>query len=183
MQDPGLPLLVSDVLEDTHLSPALLTLEITEQSAVQDIRLSNNVMSELNDLGVRVAVDDFGSGYSSFYLLRELPLHTLKIDMSFVRGVPDSGRNDALLRSIVSLAHILDMDVTAEGVELQAQYDYLEAVHCDRVQGYLVSSPLPAEAVIDFLQQPVPAQRTTTSVPSFDATKALPVGTAGSLQR
>lgn len=140
-------------------------------------------MRELNDLGVRVAVDDFGSGYSSFYLLRELPLHTLKIDMSFIRGIPDGGRNDALVRSIVSLAHILNLDVTAEGVESQAQYDYLEAVHCDRAQGYLISTPLPAEAVIDFLQHPVIAQRTTTSVPSLDATKVLPVGTTGSLQR
>jgi diguanylate cyclase (GGDEF)-like protein/PAS domain S-box-containing protein len=136
---------VSEILgADPDLAPRL-GIEITEQAAVSDFDAAVRMVRRLADMGVRTAIDDFGTGYSSLSYLQRLPVHALKIDRSFVDGLPDDHRNAALVRAAVGIAHGLGLDVVAEGVETEAQRRYLVGIGCDRLQGYLFSAPRPAE--------------------------------------
>jgi EAL domain-containing protein (putative c-di-GMP-specific phosphodiesterase class I) len=100
---------------------------------------------------VKLSIDDFGTGYSSLGRLRELPIHEVKIDKSFVRGIADDHRDRAVVRSAVQLGHALDLEVVAEGVEDADTYAYLAAEGCDVVQGYLLSPPLPPDRFAEWL--------------------------------
>jgi diguanylate cyclase (GGDEF)-like protein len=136
---------VSEILDaDPDLAPRL-GIEITEQAAVSDFDAAVRMVRRLADMGVRTAIDDFGTGYSSLSYLQRLPVHALKIDRSFVDGLPDDHRNAALVRAAVGIAHGLGLDVVAEGVETEAQRRYLVGIGCDRLQGYLFGAPRPAD--------------------------------------
>jgi diguanylate cyclase (GGDEF)-like protein len=149
--DLALPADVADVLERYSVPAGSLVLEITESSLVGDAARTTEVLNRLNELGVRIAIDDFGTGYSSLAYLRRLPVHELKIDRSFLAGVPHDRANAAIVRSTVELARGLGLAVVAEGVETAEQLAFLEKIGCDVAQGYLVARPMPADDLRDRL--------------------------------
>ncbi|MDX3659256.1 EAL domain-containing protein [Streptomyces sp. ID05-26A] len=140
------PWLVSAVRHATHkadLDPSSLCLEITESALTRDPALAARTLAALRDLGVRLAIDDFGTGYSSLAQLLTLPLDTLKIDRSFTMGLGRSDEAEAIVTSIIAMAHAVDMTVIAEGVEQVEQLDILRALGCDQAQGFLLGRPMP----------------------------------------
>ncbi|MFN8076919.1 MAG: EAL domain-containing protein [Kineosporiaceae bacterium] len=139
---------VGEALAGSGLSPSALTLEITESVLVDDVDLSAARLADLRALGARISIDDFGTGYSSLAYLRDLPVDVLKIDRSFVNRLPD---DESMVAVIVELAHTLGAITVAEGVETLDQLDVLHRIGCDQVQGYLLSRPLPPDAVPAFL--------------------------------
>jgi PAS domain S-box-containing protein/diguanylate cyclase (GGDEF)-like protein len=132
--------------EKPHLT-GLIGIEITEQAAVRDLKATVQAISELASISVETAIDDFGTGYSSLSYVQQLPITKLKIDRMFVDGVPHNRKNAALVRAVVGMAHGLGLTVVAEGVETQAQRDFLTDVGCDLLQGYLFSQPVPPKAL------------------------------------
>jgi EAL domain-containing protein (putative c-di-GMP-specific phosphodiesterase class I) len=147
----ALPRLVDNILKETGLPPQSLELEITERATMLDVDYSLAILEVVNKLGVRVAIDDFGMG-SSLDLLRHFPINTLKIDQSFVREMK-GGRSDvAFITAIIAMAHSLNLNVVAEGVETEAQLILLKSQQCDEVQGNLCSPPLSAEALTELLR-------------------------------
>lgn len=138
--------LVRDTLARTGLAPELLVLEITETSLADDVEHVADILDTFQHFGVRTALDDFGTGYSSLAYLRNLPLNMLKLDRSFIQRLDYDNKDTAIAARIVDLAHTLDLRVTAEGVENVAVLRRLEQMHCDSVQGYHLSRPLPADA-------------------------------------
>lgn len=142
---------VSRVLRETGLQPHDLELEITESMLMDDLAAASVALTDLQRLGVRIAIDDFGTGYSSLAYLKSLPLYGLKIDRSFVTGLEASTREEAIVRTIVALAHSLGLVVVAEGVETQAQFASLREAHCDQAQGYLFFKPLAPPECRDLL--------------------------------
>lgn len=142
--------LVSEIraaLRDSGLPPASLTLEITETSLIDDPADAIVKLKALRDTGVRLAIDDFGVGYSSLSYLKLYPVDTLKIDRSFVQGIDEAPRDRAIARSLIALAAALDLEVIGEGVETEEQAAELRRLGCTRAQGNLFAKPLPAEAM------------------------------------
>jgi diguanylate cyclase (GGDEF)-like protein/PAS domain S-box-containing protein len=137
--------MVNSVLSETGLKPASLELEITESAVMQDPERTLEVLQQLNKLGVRLSIDDFGTGYSSLTYLRRFPVHSVKIDRSFVRDIPHDEGSKTLVRAIIGLAHELNLSVTAEGVETEEQSAFLKTHQCDILQGYLFSQAVTAE--------------------------------------
>jgi len=150
---PGFVEVVAQVLKETGLDSSFLELEITESVVMRDVKGSAQQMERLSTLGVGLSIDDFGTGYSSLSYLRTLPIDTLKIDQSFLQEVDSVPNTMPLLRAIVALAHSLQLCVVAEGVEYERQLEALREVGCDRVQGYLIGEPMPAEATSRLLSQ------------------------------
>jgi diguanylate cyclase (GGDEF)-like protein len=137
--------LVARILSETGLDPSCLTLEITESALMQNLKSGAAVIQRLHDMDVRLHIDDFGTGYSSLAYLHNFPVHTLKVDRSFVSRMEHLPHQGKIVKAIVSLAQNLGMEVTAEGVETRAQADALQDLDCTSAQGYLFSRPLPAE--------------------------------------
>ncbi|WP_188067882.1 EAL domain-containing protein [Brevibacillus brevis] len=143
--------MIAEILHQTGLAPEYLELEITESSMI-DVQRATQALKELKQLGVHVAIDDFGTGYSSLYYLKEFPLNRLKIDRSFVRDMIEQPSNQAIVSTIISMAHHLQLHVIAEGVETKEELAFLQEHLCEEVQGYLFSRPLPSEDVAFYLQ-------------------------------
>ena len=143
---------ISNILDETRLGPQYLRLELTESAIMADVPRAKLTLQKLSELGVRLSIDDFGTGYSSLSELRWLPLHALKIDQSFVRDLPKDKDAAAIALAIIAMAHSLGIAVVAEGVETEAQLAFLKDHHCDEVQGYLVSRPVPAPQLVQFLE-------------------------------
>ena len=143
---PGFLPQVRDTLQAAGVNPAQLELEITESLLMQGLPELSERLGELTAMGLQLALDDFGTGYSSLGYLKRLPLSRLKIDKSFVAGVPGSPEGEAIIRACLSMAHDLGLDVVAEGVETEDQRDFLLGHGCDRLQGYLTGRPMPADA-------------------------------------
>ncbi|WP_354687865.1 bifunctional diguanylate cyclase/phosphodiesterase [Cupriavidus necator] len=144
------------LLEQIHqhdIPPSAITLEITETAAMKDIGKSLETLAELQSLGIQVALDDFGSGYSSLGYLKRLRVGTLKIDRTLIGGLDTDAQGRAIVGSMVALAHELRMKVVAEGVESASQLDILNEMGCDEVQGYLLSLPLDAGGFADALRE------------------------------
>lgn len=139
--------MVARVLDETGLEPGSLELEITESVTMRDIALAVRVLRDLRVLGVRLSMDDFGAGYSSFAHLKDLPMDVLKIDRSLVTGINRERNHAAITAAIIAMARSLGLEVVAEGVETTAQLEILRQQKCDRFQGYLLSEPKPADSL------------------------------------
>ncbi|MFZ2318912.1 MAG: EAL domain-containing protein, partial [Pseudomonas sp.] len=142
---------VRDALHDSGLPAACLELEITEGALMDDVAQTQATLGALKSLGLRLAVDDFGTGYSSLAYLRRFPLDKLKIDQSFMRGVPTDQGNLEIVATIIALARTLNLTVIAEGVETHEQHQALCQLACEQCQGYLFSRPLSIEQLHDWL--------------------------------
>ncbi len=142
---------IGDLLLSEGVPGHWLELELTERVLMDDIESVKATLKQLKRLGVRVAIDDFGTGQSSLAHLRELAVDKIKIDRSFVTSLPNDAGAHAIARAVVQLAHGLKLTVTAEGVETEAQRQALAAMHCDELQGYLISRPLDAVALANWL--------------------------------
>ncbi len=137
--------------EKFGIDPARLEIEITENMFMSDIQACTQKLQVLSNRGISIAIDDFGTGYSSLNYLRELPVHTVKIDYSFVSEIEHSRKGAALVAAIVGMAHGLGIDIVAEGVENTNQSDYLESLGCHTMQGFLFSKPLKVEEFLDLI--------------------------------
>ena len=144
---------VAAALAESELDPQWLELELTESLIMQDPRQAAVTMLSLRDLGVHIAIDDFGTGYSNLSSLNTFPISRLKIDQSFVRGLPDARGDSAITGAVISLGRQLGLLVIAEGVETQAQMDFLRDKGCDAVQGYFIGRPAPAAAIEAMLRR------------------------------
>jgi diguanylate cyclase (GGDEF)-like protein/PAS domain S-box-containing protein len=143
---------IMDILAETRLEARYLELEIAESAVMADPEKAIAVLGALRDIGVSVAIDDFGAGYSSLAYLKQFPIRAVKIDQSFVQGVPFSRSDAAITKAIINLAHSLECSVIAEGAETQQQFDFLRDNDCDSVQGYFFSEPVSAEHFTDLLR-------------------------------
>lgn len=145
---------IAEVLAETGLDPRLLEIELTESMVMQNAQANISTLRELRKMGLTISVDDFGTGYSSLSYLKRLPIHALKIDRVFVKEVTEDRDDAAIVKAILAMAHSLRLHVVAEGVETEAQLQFLRAHCCDEVQGFLFSRPLPAEEITRMLRSP-----------------------------
>ena len=143
---------IASILEDTMLSPHLLEIEITETVLMQSTPENMRRLADLKTLGVHISIDDFGIGFSSLSYLKQLPIDSLKIDKSFVRDIPTDANDAAITRAIIGLAHTLQLNVIAEGVETAEQLQFLLSENCDEMQGYYFSHPLPPDKFAELLR-------------------------------
>jgi diguanylate cyclase (GGDEF)-like protein len=157
LAEPGLADTVKDALAASGLPPERLVLEVTESVVLEDGDRSVAALQALRDIGVGVSLDDFGTGYCSLSYLRRLPIDSLKIDRSFVRGLGHEADDDSIVTSVIDLARSLGVSVVAEGVETEEQLAGLRARGCDTMQGFLFAKPGPAEAVAALMAQPAAA--------------------------
>ncbi|HUY60510.1 MAG TPA: EAL domain-containing protein [Candidatus Dormibacteraeota bacterium] len=146
LRDPGFPAAVATTLAETGIPPSSVCLEITESGLMADVHSAISMLGELRALGVGLAVDDFGTGYSSLAYLKRLPITQLKVDRSFVSGLPSDADDSAIVGSIVGLARSLSLAVVAEGVETPEQLAEIRSLRCEFAQGYLISRPVDAAA-------------------------------------
>jgi diguanylate cyclase (GGDEF)-like protein len=146
----GLTDRISQTLDGVGLAADRVELEITESVLLERTVNNLDTLNTLSVLGIRIALDDFGTQYSSLSYLKNFPFDTLKIDKYFVSDLEINSKSRAIVRSVVTLAHDLGMQVAAEGVETAAQADWLRSLGCDRLQGYAISKPLPVQAIKDF---------------------------------
>jgi diguanylate cyclase (GGDEF)-like protein len=143
LAEPDFALDVDRVLRASGLPPSALTMEVTESVLVTDGSVAHAVMHDLQALGIRIAIDDFGIGYSSLSYLAKLPVHSLKVDRSFIAGLGSPGTDASIVTAMVELAHKLGLAVVAEGVETEAELAELKRAHCDEAQGFLLGRPAP----------------------------------------
>ena len=151
---------IGAALLENNVPPHLLQIEITETAAMQNIERTMRVLREIKNMGVSIAVDDFGTGMSSLIYLKQFPIDTIKIDKAFMRDVIDDETAAAIVSYVINLAHTLRLHVVAEGVETEEQYSFLRHYACDRMQGYLFSKPVAAHEVNDVIARPMPRPRT-----------------------
>jgi diguanylate cyclase (GGDEF)-like protein len=140
-------------LKAADRKPELFELEITESMVMQNPERATQLMDELRAIGIRLAIDDFGTGYSSLAYLKQFPVHTLKVDQSFVRDLPHNLDDVAITRAVIAMAHSLNMNVIAEGVERKEQLTLLEAEGCDEFQGFYCARALPEAELVPFLRE------------------------------
>ena len=135
---------IATILDETGLPPACLELELTESILMREVDKAMQILDSLKNLGLSIAVDDFGTGYSSLNYLKQFPIDVLKIDRTFVDGLPEGEQDAQIARAIIAMAHSLNLAVIAEGVETHEQLEFLREHGCDEVQGYLFGRPMPA---------------------------------------
>ena len=149
--DPDLATRIESLIEQNGLPPEYLVLEITEHSLLRNEQRVGRTLELLRAIGVRLAVDDYGTGYSSLRYLRNLPAQQVKLDRTFIAGIPADRVNTKIVGSTIKLAHALGATVVAEGVETRAQWEHLAALNCDIAQGYLIGVPQPADELTPHL--------------------------------
>ncbi|HEV7804113.1 MAG TPA: EAL domain-containing protein [Burkholderiales bacterium] len=150
-RQPAIAETIAAILEDTGLDSRYLELEITESIAMHDVQVTQRVLEQLSAIGISHAIDDFGTGYSSLAYLKRFPIDYLKIDQSFVEGVPGDVDDANIVRAIIALGKSLELVVIAEGVETEEQRAFLHAHGCDEIQGFLLCRPQPAHALAEML--------------------------------
>ena len=156
---------IGSVLNETTLDPSYLAVEITESMIMRDTEEAQEILRRLKEIGVQVAIDDFGTRYSTLSTLKDLPLHQLKIDRAFIRDLAEGGKDIAITRAIITMSHGLGLTVIAEGVESEEQLAILREEGCDQVQGFLIGHPLPSDEFAALLDQPIRhAVEATTTV-------------------
>lgn len=148
LREPDLPQFIDRALRTWGVNGANIVVEITETAMVVDQHAANEAMGQLRARGVRLSIDDFGTGYSSMYYLAQLPLEELKIDLMFVRDMLTSPVHAKIVRSLIELAHNLELTVVAEGVETKEVLEALRHLGCDRVQGYYIGKPVPPSEML-----------------------------------
>lgn len=152
LRQGNLASLVRQVLDETGLAPHWLELELTESQMLDNVDSVIATFQQLRDMGVKLAIDDFGTGYSSLSYLKRFPVDYVKIDQTFIRDLSPGGEDAAITRAIIAMAHSLELKVVAEGVETQAQMDFLKSQGCDEIQGFLISRPIEASAFVELLR-------------------------------
>jgi diguanylate cyclase (GGDEF)-like protein/PAS domain S-box-containing protein len=157
LESTRLPILVRAALTKYGIEPRMITLEITERTLVKEGVVNNDVISELASLGVGLSLDDFGTGFSTLGYLKRMPIQSLKIDQSFVKGIPDDADSRAIVHAMLAVARHFRLKVVAEGIETAEQGEYLRALGCEYAQGYFYSRPLAAATILEFLEQSEPA--------------------------
>lgn len=145
--DPGFPNIVRTVLAESGVAPHLLWLEITESMMLDEPELAAHTLDEIRSMGVKIAMDDFGTGFSSLSVLQQFPIQRIKIDRAFVQAIGGGGNDRSLVRTIIAMAHSMALDLVAEGVETMDQLEALRELGCDKAQGFLISRPVPADAI------------------------------------
>ena len=153
MGSVALPAIVRSALQKFGVEPAMLTLEITERTLVREGEVNNDVMNELVNLGVGLVLDDFGTGYSMLGYLKRMPIQALKVDQSFIVGVPEDADSRAIVRAMIAVASHFRLKVVAEGIETPEQVEYLRSIGCEYAQGYYYSRPLPPQTIVDYVQR------------------------------
>ena len=156
---------IADLLQETGIAPGTLILEITERVFMDQVSVASTVFDQLCALGVRLQIDDFGTGYSSLGYIHRYPIHTIKIDQSFIRGLGASKRNTDVVRAMIQMAQDLGMSTVAEGIETEGQLLQLSEFGCGFGQGFLLSRPLSPEHVVHLLR----GREATPLMGSFDA--------------
>jgi diguanylate cyclase (GGDEF)-like protein/PAS domain S-box-containing protein len=150
---------IKDALAATGIDADLLELELTESMVIQNTERAGRVLAEIKALGARLAIDDFGVGYSSLAHLKRFPIDTLKVDRSFIRDIPQDPEDKAITEAIIAMGKSLSLTVVAEGVETLEQQDFLRDHACDEMQGFYFSKPIPPEQFADLLRKRVEAQK------------------------
>src|SRR5437667_5361832 len=150
---PDLVAQIRDVLEETHVEAKHLKLEITESAVMENAEMAARLLKRLKALGVQLSIDDFGTGYSSLSYLHRFPVNTLKIDRSFVGRIGEAAENIEIVRTVISLAENMGMEVVAEGIETLSQLTQLRKLQCQYGQGYLFSRPVDAASVSDWISK------------------------------
>lgn len=145
---PDLGKIITDALQISGLNPKYLELEINESTVMDDIQTSHNAFDRIKSIGVQFSIDHFGTGYTSISHLKHFPINAIKIDQSFIKGLPHNPNDSAIINAFIALAHNLGLEIVAEGVETAEQVQYLSEHNCDMVQGYFLSHPLPAQKII-----------------------------------
>jgi diguanylate cyclase (GGDEF)-like protein len=168
VMDYGLPSHIADMASARGIPPSTLIIEITEDVLLDDRKRAVRTLTALRDMGIRIAVDDFGKGYSSLSYLRDLPIDELKLDKSFILTMMEDARATALVVSTIDLAHSLGLEMTAEGVEDPETYRALTDYGCDLAQGFLMSKPVPAVILDQWLTTRDPLLPTTTSPAAYE---------------
>lgn len=154
MGSTALPILVRSALIKHGIEPQLIVLEITERTLVKESEINNDVLAELASIGVGLVLDDFGTGYSMLGYLKRMPIHALKIDQSFVVGIPEDPDSRAIVHAMLAVARHFRLKVVAEGVESQEQVDYMREIGCEFAQGFFYSRALSADIILDYLARP-----------------------------
>ena len=152
LKNKGLITVLKNALMESKLDPCWLELEITESSVIKDISRSISLLNRINELGVSIALDDFGTGYSSLSYLKKLPIKTLKIDRSFVSGIPADKDDLTIIKTIIAMSKALNLQIVAEGVESGTQLDILRKLGCEKIQGYLIGRPTSATKFLQRLK-------------------------------
>jgi diguanylate cyclase (GGDEF)-like protein len=135
--------IVEKILLETQVDPRYLELELTESAIMKSIERAAEIMQRLKSKGIRISIDDFGTGFSSLGYLQKFSADILKIDRSFIKNIPDCANDEAIVTAIINMAHLLGLSVIAEGVEREEQLNFLKSRSCDAIQGYLISKPVP----------------------------------------
>jgi EAL domain-containing protein (putative c-di-GMP-specific phosphodiesterase class I) len=145
---------IFDILDSYAIPPRLIELEITETALMNNIHTAMKSLQRLHSRGMSIAIDDFGTGYSSFSHLKNLPINCLKIDRTFIKDICEDENDKKIVQTLVYMAHSMDMTVVAEGVEEKQQYDLLTQYSCNLIQGYLLSKPISADAIVKMVNNP-----------------------------
>lgn len=145
--------MVNDIIKRSGVDPRYINIEITESILMESIETNISKINELKKIGVKISLDDFGKGYSSLTYLKDIPFDTLKIDKLFVDELCNEKDDNAIVGTIIKLAHQMNLEVVAEGVESEEQYRYLINNNCDLIQGYYISKPIPIEEIEDVLKK------------------------------
>jgi len=148
---------IAEALENSGMKPELLELELTESMVIQNADRAGRVLAELKKMGARLAIDDFGVGYSSLTHLKRFPIDTLKVDRSFIRDLPQDPEDKAITEAIIAMGKSLNLTVVAEGVETIEQQNFLKEHDCDEMQGYYFSKPIASEKFAELLRNRIAA--------------------------
>lgn len=145
--------MLTDIIDEVGVNPKNLELEITETLALEDMEYTVATIKKLQELGIKFSLDDFGTGYSSMHYLKSLPIDILKIDKSFLATLLEDESEQKIVKTIINMAQILELEVIAEGVESEEQAEYLKQMNCDMAQGFLYSRPVPSNEAYELIKQ------------------------------